>query len=279
MQIVNLDTPETLAVLVYGQPGSGKTTFLGSACDDDRSYPMLHIDVSGNPETLTKRQSTTKPSTLGRKPYVLKLQKLKELNAIYDWFAKGQPDNHAMVDQLGCTPGYKTLSFDGITAIQRKSFAIVTGQELQPGDIPLKAEWPHYAAVLRQMLTIATAFLQELRSVHVLISCLEHSEQRYLLPGEAKTAYTYFEPGLSGQAVIELPGEALAVLRFAHKSQVAVDVNKQTKAQYTVAQLSQNRFAYAKDQHHLGGIRIDDTVYMADPTVAKLLDALERKYQ
>jgi hypothetical protein len=279
VQIVNLDTPETLAVLTYGQPGSGKTTFLGSACDDERSYPMLHVDVSGNPETLTKRQSTTKPSTLGRKPYVLKLQKLKELNAIYDWFAKGQPDAHVMVDKMGCTPGYKALGLDGVTAIQRKSFAIVTGQELQPGDIPLKAEWPHYAAVLRQMLTIATAFLQELRSVHVLVSCLEHTEQRYLIPGEAKTVYTYFEPGLSGQAVTELPGEALAVLRFAHKSQVPSDIAKKLNAQYTIAQLSPSRLAYAKDQHHLGGTRIDDTTYMADPTVAKMLDALERKYQ
>lgn len=271
MQIVNLNAPETLAVLPYGKPGSGKTTFLGTACDDDRSYPVLHVDVSGNPETLSKRH--------GRKPYVIRLQKLAELNAIFDWFSKGQPDKHPMVDKMGCEPGYKTLCFDGVTAIQRKSFAVVLGQDLQPGDIPLKPEWGHYAAVLRQMLTIATAFLQELRGVHVLVSCLEHTDQRFTVPGVANTAYQYAEPGLSGQAVTELPGEALAVLRFAHVTDVPIEVSKAIKAKYTIAQLTPSRNAYAKDQHHFGGIDIGGTRYLADPTVPQLLDALEQKIQ
>jgi len=266
MQIVNLDQPESLAVLVYGKPGSGKTTFLGSACDDDRSYPVLHVDISGNPETLAKRK--------GRKPYVLRLDKLSELNAIFDWFSKGQPTDHTVVEKLGCKSGYKTLVFDGITAIQRKSFNIVLGQELKPGDIPKKPEWNDYSAVLRQMLVIATCFLQQLRSVHVLVSCLEHTDTRYRVPGAANTAYAYAEPGLQGQAVTELPGEALAVMRFAHKSTLAPEIDKALRAKYTIAQLRENRYVYAKDQHHLGGTIVDDAVYLADPTVPMLLDAI-----
>lgn len=276
MQIVNLDNPESLAVLAYGKPGSGKTTFIGSACDDDRSYPLLHVDVSGNPEALAKRKNVLSGQP-GRKPKVLRLEKLKELNAIFDWFVKGQPDNHPMVDKLGCEPGFKALSFDGITAIQRKSFATVLGQELEPGDIPLKPEWPTYAAVLRQMLVIATSFLQELRGIHVLVSCLEHTDQRYVQPGVASTGYQYAEPGLQGQAVTELPGEALLVMRFSHKASVDLAVQKDASmklAKHTIAQLSENRYAYAKDQHHIGGVHIGDAIYMADPTVPKLLDAI-----
>lgn len=273
MQIVDLSNTKNLAVMPYGKPGSGKTHFLGTACDDDRTYPMLHVDVSGNPETLAKRK--------GRKPYVVRLQKLHELNAIYDWFIKGQPDNHPMVDKMGCRPGYRSLSFDGVTAVQRKSFGVVLGQEdLKPGEIPLKPEWGHYAAVLRQMLVIAAGFLQDLRGVniHVFVSCLEHSDQRFLVPGAANTAYMYAEPGLQGQAVTELPGEALAVMRFAHKSSLPAEMQKAPglrDAKRVIAQITENGKAYAKDQHGLGGIQYDDALYLPDPTVTQLLDAIE----
>lgn len=278
MQVVDLAKTKTLAVMPYGKPGSGKTDFLGTACDDDRTYPCLHVDVSGNPETLAKRTNRL-TGQRGRMPYVVRLQKLHELNAIFDWFVKGQPDNHPMVDKMGCTPGYKCLNFDGVTAIQRKSFAVVLGQELQPGDIPIKPEWGHYAAVLRQMLVIAGAFLQELRNVniHVMVSCLEHTEQRWIVPGEEKTRYEYAEPGLQGQAVTELPGEALAVMRFATKASLPVEMQKAPglrEAKYTIAQLTENRKAYAKDQHGFGGVSYDGTLYLPDPTVTQLLDSI-----
>jgi hypothetical protein len=205
------------------------------------------------------------------------LQKLSELNVIFDWFDKGQPDSHPMVAK-GCTPGYKTLIFDGVTAIQRQSFNVVLGQDLQPGDVPLKPEWPTYAAVLRQMLVIASCFLQQLRNrnIHVLVSCLEHTDIRYTSPGIAATAYQYTEPGLQGQAVTELPGEALAVLRLCNRAAAQIEVIKapEMRNAYTIAQLRENRFVYAKDQHHLGGISIGDSIYMGDPTVPKLLDAI-----
>ena len=280
MQVIDLTNPEYLAVMPYGKPGSGKTTFLGTACDDDRTYPCLHVDISGNPETLAKRTIVVDGKRVpGRKPYVVRLGKLHELNAIFDWFIKGQPDAHPMVDKMGCRPGYKALLFDGVTAVQRKSFAVVLGQELQPGDIPIKAEWPTYAAVLRQMLVIATAFMQELRNqrIHVLMSCLEHTEQRFMVPGETKTMYQYAEPGLQGQAVTELPGEALAVLRFAHKTAWPVEIGKAMKAQYTIAQLREDRYVYAKDQHGFGGTPVNESIYLADPKVSQLLDAIGAK--
>ena len=271
MQVVNLENTKNLAVLPYGKPGSGKTHFLGTACDDDRTYPCLHVDVSGNPETLAKRK--------GRKPYVIRLQKLHELNAIFDWFIKGQPDNHPMVDKMGCTPGYKCLNFDGVTAIQRKSFAVVLGQELEPGGIPIKPEWGHYAAVLRQMLVIASSFLQELRNVnmHVMVSCLEHSDQRFGVPGVASTQFVYAEPGLQGQAVTELPGEALAVMRFAHKSSLPPEMQKAPglrEAKRVIAQITENGKAYAKDQHGFNAVQYDDALYLPDPNVTQLLDAI-----
>lgn len=270
MQAVDLvSTRKTLSILAYGKPGSGKTTFLGSACDDDRTYPVLHIDVSGNPESLVDRPN----AQTQRLPTVLRLEKLSELNAIYDFFATGQPASHVLCTKLGVEPGFKTLIFDGITAIQRKSFALVLAQEnLKPGDIPAKAEWPVYRSVLAQMLNIATAFLQNLRNVHVLVSCLEHTDTR---TNEGGRQYEYAEPGLQGQAVTELPGEALCVMRFATKHSLAPEIGKQTKARYTVAQLNETRMVYGKDQHGFKTTSVGEANYIADPTVSMLLDQLE----
>ncbi len=271
MQTVDLlELNKTLRILAYGKPGSGKTTFLGSACDDDRTWPVLHVDVSGNPESLVKRPSTSKDAKM---PTVLRLQKLSELNAIYDFFATGQPSNHVLCTKLGIKPSFKTLVFDGITAIQRKSFALVLAQEnLKPGDIPAKAEWPVYRSVLSQMLNIATAFFQELRGIHVLVSCLEHTDMR--TEPTSGRQYEYAEPGLQGQAVTELPGEALCVMRFATKHSLAPEIGKRLTAKYTVAQLNETRYVYAKDQHHFQTISVGEANYIADPTVSILLDQL-----
>jgi len=42
--------------LIYGDPGTGKTYFLGTAEDHPDTHPLLILDIDGGIKTLRKRQ-------------------------------------------------------------------------------------------------------------------------------------------------------------------------------------------------------------------------------
>jgi hypothetical protein len=261
MKRLTLSTDNTkLKILVYGKPGAGKTTFTGSAALDERTAPVLHIDCSGNPETLLRQETM---------PDVIAIEKIAELTPIYEWLAGGQSKDHALVTRYGLRTGYKTVVFDGVTAIQRLSIALVSGSEtLKPGEIPPQMQMQQWGSVLRQMLLFARAFLQSLPNLHVLVTALERENV-----DDATKAISY-SPALQGQSAHELPGEALAVIRIAYKGNVNPQVAKQYATSpdiYSIAQLWPNRIAYAKDQHGF------NMPFLANPTVSALLDALTER--
>lgn len=268
MQKLKLSKASTkLRLLAYGNPGSGKTTLVGSAALDERTSPVLHIDASGNPESLLDQPTL---------PDFIRLDKLAELNPIYAWLAAGMPAEHKLVTNYGLRTDYKTVVFDGITAIQRKSFEASMGTtEIGPGDLGRKPTWDDYYSVLAQMLKVATYFYQTL-NMHVLITALEHSETRYRVPGDKDSAYKYADVALQGRSQEELPGEALAVMRLTHVTQAdqglvkRLKAEQQVKREYSLAQLLPNLTAYAKDQHHFG------REYILNPTVTLLLDLLQK---
>lgn len=271
MQAIELTKQTKLKLLTYGKPGSGKTTFVASAALDERTAPVLHIDCSGNPQSLIKVPGVAS-AIADRRLFVVRLDQLAELNPIYDWLLNGQPASGALTTKYGIA-GVRTVVFDGITAIQRKSFEVVTGTTaIKPGDVPAKPDYNVYGGVLRQMLKIATAFYQTLPDLHIIMTALEHTDQRFDVPGDNKTIYAYAEPGLSGASGDELPGEALAVLRFAHTSNFPLPVLAQHKAKdaFSLVQFKPTRTAYAKDQHGFGAD------FATDITVTRLLDALAR---
>lgn len=261
MTITKLDLTANRAILkllVYGKPGSGKTTFTASASQDQRTSPVLHINLSGNPQSLTRYPKL---------PDVLNITELADLNPLYHWLKAGQPNRGKLVQEWGLVPGYRTLVIDGVTGLQRKVFDLAGNvTQLDPGTMPPKAEWDVYRAVLGHMLKIGEAFYQTLPELHVIMTALEHGDQR----GEKPNLYRMAEPALAGASVEELPGEALAVIRLTHHTEVPPEVlgklPKQPK--YNVAQLQPTKLAYAKDQH------LFKADYLPDLTVTMLLDRL-----
>lgn len=271
MRQVTLSARSRLRLLIYGKPGKGKSTFAGSAAKDERTAPVLWVDAGGNPIVLSRLGITADDARLK----LLAIDKLSDLAECYKWFAAGQPprDVYALENKL--TPPYRTLVFDGITHMQRLSFdAIMKTEDALPGLMPPKPEWSHYRSVLGQMIGIASKFYT--LPIHVIVTALEHPEPRYLVPGQASTAYTYFEPLLAGQSVDEFPGWSLNVGRMAltptYDDMVISDLaarDPKARDSFAILQFKATRYVDAKDQHNFGP-------YHADPTVAKLLDIMDR---
>ena len=88
---------EYLKILVYGEPGAGKTHFIGTAMDHPMTRPLLVIDANGGMLTLRKRHDVD-----------IKEAKTLEEAAEY----------HQML--LNENKGYyKTVAIDGVTELQK----------------------------------------------------------------------------------------------------------------------------------------------------------------
>lgn len=276
MELLNVSLEnQLLRMLIYGKPGSGKTTLTASASLDPRLAPVLHIDAGGNPVSVAKT---------GAKPKIIRMTKLDDLNAIFGWLIDGQPENHPMVKQAGCVPGYKTIVLDGITRIQFMSFSVAMGNvKTPPGDMPTKPEWDIYNRVLLHLTNAFTQFYD--LKMHVIVTALEDYDKQFYDPDKARLKekeldysdyYLQAVPAIDGKSGTRVPGMAETVVRMAHKIKIEPSVisrlQKETsaKVKYCVAQLQETRAAYAKDQHGFG---VD---YIADPNLTHMMDLLEK---
>lgn len=259
MKRIEIRNSKHIKIMPYGYPGSGKTHFCGTFSEDERSAPVLHIDCGGNPETLGNFETIAD---------VLRIEKIAELNAIYDWFVKGQTFDHQLVDKMGVTPGYKTLIFDGISDLQRYSFdAVMATEGNAPASISRAAEWSDYRGVLSQMTKIAKAFFS-LENIHIVITAWEKTET------DIDTGAMRFRPFLQGQSIDTVPGYALCVGRMINPARADGSIAKLLKDKpdaKSIIVFQPGKSYDAKDQN---GFNVPA---MINPTATKLLDLLEKR--
>lgn len=240
----------------YGTAGSGKTHFCGTFELDERTAPVLHIDCGGNPETL---------NNLGKTGTVMQLEKLADLNYIYDWLFKRQPDKHPMVSEYGATPGYKTISIDTGSDLQRHNFKTVMKEEsLHIADTRRSPEFGDWRAVLATMTEIAYGFYK--LPMHVIITAWEKTET------DNATGATRFRPFFTGQSIDTVPAYALNVARMINPARAEGRIAQMLKDKpdaKSVMIFQPSKSYDAKDQN---GFNIPA---MINPTATKLLDLLD----
>ncbi len=251
------ETNEGLKMLIYGQPGCGKTWLAGSAAEDGRFGRVLMLETFGNPVSLRNKE---------RKPDIITMEELEDFNAPYDWITNGQNPTAAFAQEMHLSPPYGTIIIDGTTEVQRFIMKKVTGNELvPPGNLAAAMTRQGFGKLLGTMLNWATHYLNlSSLGLNVILTGLEANKQD-------DTMLIRNTPLFWGQSGNEICGYAYMVMRLS----VALRVDPEIKVlddsiysdeTFNVGQIVETKRTFAKDQYGCS------TKYVINPTMSKVAD-------
>jgi hypothetical protein len=254
-------------IMFYGDPGTGKTTLLGTGMEDPRTTPMLWLDCGGNPESIRHNAHL---------PTILHIDRIDDLNAPHDWLLKGQPDKHPFVTmceklEVQLTPPYKSIvAVDCMTELQRMYIKKFSGNaDKHPGDELAAVELREWGTTLMALINMISQYKQ--LPMHVFTTC--HEDERRDKSG----AYLRSTVWLWGQGRVEVPAYMLAQIRLVRTNEIPADMRTKLAERgqsdaINIAYFDQLGPFDAKQQYvakRLG--------WMPAPTLSKVLDVLEIK--
>jgi hypothetical protein len=154
-----------LRCLIYGQGGTGKTRFVGTLDQDERTAPVLVVNAAGNPITIL---SNSPP------PVVATLEALKDLDVIYAFLKSGQPKKHKFREAMELPPEvvFKSLAIDTLTEVQvmkNEELSKAAGGAVTRAGNPLQIQ--EWGESLRFMVHV-TRLLYDL-DLHVILTAQE----------------------------------------------------------------------------------------------------------
>lgn len=235
------ESVDYINMLIYGEPGAGKTWLCGSAQMGELTKPVLFVDVEGGVTTVRHWGDID----------VVQVRTLEQLN-----------DVHAALDR-DMDDYYKTVIIDSLTELQKLDMSNIMLQryldkpEKIDRDVPDMYAWGKSANRLRLMI-------RKFRDLemHVICTCLLASEK------EDSTAKWFYYPSLPGKLRAELPGffDIVGYLRSIEEQGESADEAVITR----IIQFAKTEKVVAKDRTaSLGDV-------MRNPTLPEIWETINK---
>ncbi len=198
-----------LRLLVYGEPGTGKTWFGASAALDPLTAPAMFLEYRAQISSLRSNPDFLAAMDAGDL-VILQLEKYSELNYVYTWLKNGHGSNATFDDLFKEAP--KTVVIDSLTELQRTEVMRIAGN---PQDKFLSAvdtpEIQHWGSILNQFTLLANLFYK--LPMHVIFVGLEDVDYGPRNVGEAPPIQGY-RLALQGSSQRQFPAYALTLMRL-----------------------------------------------------------------
>jgi len=168
---------EWLNLLIYGEPGVGKTYLAGTAEDDPRTSPVLFLDIEGGVTTIRHRSGIDVAPPL---------RNIKEIEVMYDKLYKSVKDGKL---------SYKTIVLDSLSELADVDMRSIMEDAYRKNpdkvdkDVPSQREWGKSRSHMR---SIVRAF-RDLPCNVIITAQVEGQPTKYM-------------PGFSGKLRTEIPG-------------------------------------------------------------------------
>ena len=172
------ESPEFINLLVYGNPGAGKTVLAGSADVVPELRPVLFIDVEGGTFSIRERFPEVD---------VVRVQTWPDMQRVYDALYKMEHD-------------YQTVVLDSLTEMQKFSMYRIMEQVLQEHpdrdpEVPSIREW---GKNIEQIRRLVRAFRD--LPMNTVFTALAATDK------DTKTGVITTRPSLSGKLAMEVGG-------------------------------------------------------------------------
>ncbi len=233
------DQDAFVKALIFGPHGNGKTRFLGTADDDERTAPMLLLNFEGGTRTLA-----------GRDTDIVDIRGWQDYNEAY-----------AYLTSDACT--HKSVGLDSISETQVSGLlsildapAISRGGRPSPDTLE-QADW---GAILVQMRRLVRHY--KFLPMHVFMTALATD-------GSIPRIGTVRLPSVQGQFVNDLPG-IVDVVGYMAVEDVEADDDHPDGTQRLL--LLRNYPKFSVKARVPWDMEVPNDI--VDPTVSKLLDAL-----
>ena len=206
------ETMDYINLLVYGDPGVGKTVLAGSATEIPEMDPVIFVDVEGGTFSIRNRFPTAK---------VVRVASWHDMQKVYN-------------ELFNMNHGFKTVVLDSLTEIQKFSMsnimkAVVLKDSDRDPDIPAMRDW---GKNIEQIKKLVRGFRDlPLNTVFTALAKVDK---------DARTNIAKTSPYLSGKLSSEVSGMVDIVL-YMYRKNVQGDIHRLLLSQATDQQIAKDR--------------------------------------